>query len=110
MGMLSFDKSSESHMAIISYENEHDWNSFQSVKVLVSGAVKYSINNVRIIVKHGTYNSDLCELNIMWEEAGILNYKEEKLFCVYSSEYVEMEYRKGVLIIHASRNMDIIIG
>ena len=46
----------------------------------------------------------------MWEEAGILNYKEEKLFCVYSSEYVEMEYRKGVLIIHASRNMDIIIG
>ena len=50
MGMLSFDKRSESHMAIISYENEHDWNSFQ------------------------------------------------------------MEYRKGVLIIHASRNMDIIIG
>ena len=110
MGKLSLEESLKSHEAIKCFEEDYGWESFRPVKVFKKGKIKYSLDAVQIIVKHGTYGSDLRELNILWDEGGMKDYKKKGLFYPYSSVYVKVEYINNVLVIHADNNIEIIIG
>lgn len=100
----------DSHKAIKEYQKVYGSNSKRSVWVSKKGKEILAVSDVTVVVSPGTYGSDLYEVNIVWDDAGLRDHRAIDLYVVYSSMYCPMEFVKERLIIHGNDGMVVEIG
>ncbi len=98
------------HEALKKFEKKFGINSKASIWVSKDGKEIFAFSDVTVIVHHGTYASDLYEINIVWEDAGVKDYRALGLYVVYSSEYCPMKFVRGRLVIQGNEGMVLEIG
>jgi hypothetical protein len=107
---LKFDDASNSHRAIMDYEDIYDNSGFRKILVKQNGEEKLVLDSVKVMSMAGGYgDSDLRRLDILWEESGLKNYKDRGLYGIYSADYCHIEFENQQLIVHSENNIDIYI-
>ena len=107
---LPMQEAFDSHEAIKNFQKEYGSNSKRSIKVSQNGTEVLMFPDVTVIVSPGTYGSDLSEINIVWDDAGVRDHRALGLYVVYSSVYCPMEFIRGRLIVHGNDGMVVEIG
>lgn len=91
----------ESHEAIHQYQADYGIESCRMIKVIKDNYVVLEAEGIDIIIGYGKYNSDLREVHIHWEKAGLIDYWNYHLYGTYSSLHFKMEYISKTLIIYS---------
>jgi len=107
---MDFSKQLESHGSISQYEQDYDRASNRKLVVVKNGNRILKLKDIRVTVGEGMYGTDLKYVNINWEEAELENYKDFKLYGIYSSVYCKIEYNHSTLVIYSDNGITIEIN
>lgn len=104
---LSNTESSKSHKVLSNFKKVNGYSSKKDIVVKTANGIDEVFKDVRVVIRDNSYGTDLCEIDIIWEDAGLTEkeYRAKGLYGIYSSVYCKIREQYHKILIYSDHNI-----